>query len=84
MLSLMYDTCISKNPLYMLAPRANTRQADKIAFVTDIIRYEIYQKSPYYVGCNLWNTLPADIQKMPNLSSFKSEIRKLYRVRNAL
>ena len=26
-------------------------------FVTEIVNYDIYQKSPYYVGTGLWNKL---------------------------
>ena len=76
LLGLMYD--ISNNPSYIVTPRANTRQAEKITFKTDIVSYDIYRRSPYYVGCNLWNTLPVTTQKERSRTAFKSEIRKLY------
>ena len=79
LLGLMYD--ISKNLSYILPPRANTRQADKLMFVTEIVNYDIYQNSPYYVGTRLWNKLKADVQKKQNRGEFKREIKKLYGTR---
>ena len=76
LLDLMYD--ISDNPSYVMLPRANTRQADNISFATEIVRYDIYQKSPYYVGSNLWSKLSAEIQKKERRNDFKVAIRNLY------
>ena len=72
----MYD--ISTNPSYIQTPRANTRQADKITFVTDIVNYDIYQKSPYYVGTELWNKLPVAVQGKASRAEFKTEIKRMY------
>ena len=80
LLGLMYD--ISDNQLYVLMPRANTRQADKIVFSTEIVKYDIYQRSPYYVGCNLWNTLPVIVQKQQTRDKFKTEVKRFLRNRN--
>ena len=80
LLGLMYD--ISNNPSYVLAPRANTRQADKIMFKTEIVKYDIYQRSPHYVGCNLWNKLPADLQNKMSKGDFRTEVRKFQRAQN--
>ena len=82
LLGLMYD--ISKNPSYVLNSRANTRQARKIVFATEIVKYDIYRKSPYYVGCNLWNTLPAEIQMQQSRGNFKIELRRFYRNQNVM
>ena len=75
----MYN--ISSLLAYILPPRANTRQADKITFVTDRVNYDIYQKSPYYVGTVLWNKLPIAVQKKISYSrnEFKKEVKNSYR-----
>ena len=36
---------------------ANTRQGDKSIFSTEIVHYDVYRRSPYYVGAALWNKL---------------------------
>ena len=59
LLGLMYNIC--NLPAYILPPRASTQQADKITFVNDIVNYNIHQKSPYYVGTVLRNTLPVAV-----------------------
>ena len=35
----------------------------------------LYAKSPYYVGANMWNRLPVNVQNMNNKEYFKGEIR---------
>ena len=76
LLGLMYD--ISKDPSYVLPLRANTRQADRITFTTEIVKCDTYQKSPFYIGTGLWNKLPADVQKKQSRAEFKTCVRKLY------
>ena len=56
LLGSMYD--ISGNERYVQNPRVHTQQADKITFCTEIEQYDIYRRSPYYVGSNLWSDLP--------------------------
>ena len=62
LLSLMYD--ISDNEDYIQIPCVHTWQAERIVFSTDIVQYDIHKWSPYYVGCNLWNTIPLSLYKM--------------------
>ena len=72
----MYD--ISDNLSYIQPARANTRQAERITFTTEIVKYDIYHISPYYTGTGLWNNLPTETQKKESKCEFKKAIRILY------
>ena len=76
LLGLMYD--LSKNPDLITLPGANTRQAEKVVFKTDIVHLEIYRKSPYYMGTLLWNRLSSELQKQGNKTAYKNDVRRQY------
>ena len=56
----------------------NTRQAGKITLDYEISRWGIYARSPYVIGCGLWNNLDATIQKAEQRSIYKTKIKDLY------
>ena len=76
LLGLMFD--LSKDPNLISLPGANTRQAEKITFNTDIVHLEIYRRSPFYVGTLLWNRLSAELHRQDRNVAYKNEIRRLY------
>ena len=76
LLGLMYD--LSKNPDLITPPGANTRQAEKVVFKTDIVHLEIYRKSPYYMGTLLWNRLSSELQKQGNKTAYKNDVHRQY------
>ena len=82
LLGLMYD--ISNDENYIRVSHVHTRQAEKIVFSTDIVQYDIYKRSPYYVGGNIWNNLSLEIQNLPSRKEFKAGIKQRYKNRNQL
>ena len=56
LLGLMFD--LRKDTDLTIVSDVNTRQADKIVFGTEIVHYNAYQQSPYYIIIMLlWNGL---------------------------
>ena len=55
LMGVMFDLRKDTNLLSIAA--VNTRQAEKTVFKTEIVHYDIYKRSPFYVGTQLWNTL---------------------------
>ena len=53
-----------------------TRSSEQQVFVTDIGHSNVYSRSPYYKGANLWNTLPVHIKELPNKLLFKNGIKR--------
>ena len=76
LLGLLYD--LRGDPWYVKAPTANTRLADKIVFSVERVNYEIYRRSPFYVGQKLWSNLDREIQKSGSKSQFKLRVKSLY------
>ena len=76
LLGLMYD--ISDNDNYIQVPRAQTRQAEKTVFSTNIVNYDIYKRSPYFTGAALWSKLPVDVQISQNRKVFISRVKLRY------
>ena len=76
LLGLLYD--LRGDPRYVKAPTANTRLADKIVFSVERVNYEIYRRSPFYVGQKLWSNLDREIQKSGSKSQFKLRVKSLY------
>ena len=54
-----------------------TRGDLKIRFRKRRAKTSFYQKSPYYRGITLWDTLTKEVQKIPTKDAFKSEIDTL-------
>ena len=78
----LYRECNSKYDMrsdtrYLRDTIINTRLADRIVFSVDRVNYEIYRRSPYYVGHKLWNNLDMDVQMSRTKSLFKSRIKLL-------
>ena len=80
LLGLMYD--IRNVDEFIDIPIVYTRQADKIVFKTDIVHYDIYKRSPYYIGSQLWSNLPKEIQHSQTRLEFKNGVKRFYRNRN--
>ena len=75
LLGLLYD--MHSDTRYLRDTIINTRLADRIVFSVDRVNYEIYRRSPYYVGHKLWNNLDMDVQMSKTKSLFKSRIKLL-------
>ena len=76
LLGLMFD--VSKKEEYIKRNLIQTRQADKVTLISEIIRCGIYAKSPYKVGCSLWHELDVNIQTIDQKSVYKSQLKDLY------
>ena len=74
--NIMFD--IRHDRRYVNCPLVQTRQADRVVFKTEIVHYEIYRRSPYYVGRNLWNNLPLELTSCESKIEFKNLLKKLY------
>ena len=79
LLGLMYD--MSSTESYINIPLVCTRQAEKVAFKTQIVQYDIYRRSPYYVGSNLWNGFTVEIQNSQSHKEFKSSVKRFFKNR---
>ena len=53
------------------------KQDDKYTFQPDIAAVGVYTRSPYYIGANLWNNLPVNIQQARTKAQFKCEVKPL-------
>ena len=77
LLGLMYQH--KQNPINLrLFPR-NTRGANRETFHLERFQNCKYKNSLYYVGAELWNTLPLDLTQIPTLYQFKCALKKLYK-----
>ena len=79
LLCIMYE--MKQLNLYEHVGERVTRQGDKYMFHTDIANVGVYARSPYFLGSQLWNKLPRNIQNARTKSQFKLEVKKLW-VRN--
>ena len=77
MLKLMYYQ--SKKECNIKEPNRHTRAADKIVFDIPSRCTAKFLNSSYYIGSQLWDTLPGDTQRMENLSDFEKSISPLYK-----
>ena len=57
--------------------RVRMRGDLKIRFRKRRAKTSFYQKSPYYRGVTLWDTLDKDVQRLPSIDSFKNMIETL-------
>ena len=78
LLWLMY--VLSRDVEFLNVPNRVTRRMDKIIFKVPAKILPIYERSPFYIGFNLWNELTKVVQESPDVYAFKKEIRKLNRV----
>ena len=76
LMSIMFD--LRQNNMYEKAETRITRANDDYIFYVTIPRLGLYAKSPYYIGGNMWNRQPVNIQNMNNKKQFKSQIRDLF------
>ena len=76
LLGLMFD--VSKKVEFVRPNRVHTRQANKIILDSDIHRCSIYSRSPYIIGCCLWNNLDANVQRIDHKLAYKAKIKDLY------
>ena len=56
----------------------NTRTADKFNFQVRRPRTEMYKKSPYYRGVQVWDTLTKEVQDSKNKEVFKSRTKRVF------
>ena len=75
----MFD--VSRKQEFVKPSVVRTRQADKIVLVNEVARCGIYARSPYIVGCSLWNTLDANVQKIEQKNVYKTRLKELYNLR---
>ena len=61
----------------IIPARVRTRGDLKIRFRKKRAKTSFYQKSPYYRGVSLWDTLDKEVQKLPTRESFKAMIETL-------
>ena len=71
LMTLIYE--YSQQTLYERAPIRNTRRTDKFLFETNRVKFDIYSRSPYYIGSKTWNDLPKHVQE----SALKTYINML-------
>ena len=57
----------------------NSRIHRRIVYKTDGYQGGLYKRSPYYVGCNLWDSLALESIELPDIYSFKAGIKRLNR-----
>ena len=70
---LMFD--MSQMKLYEKKGNRVTRAADGYKFDYSTAYTGVYSKSPFYVGANMWNKLPINMQNLHNKDQFKRELR---------
>ena len=78
LLKIMYHQ--SKNEQNIKVPNRHTRGADKVVFNVPTRCSRKYLKSPFYVGTQLWNSLPETSQRSDNLLKFEKKISPLYKL----
>ena len=53
------------------------RSAEAPSIYLPIPRTELFKKSFYYYGADLWNALPVPIRLLDDMDNFKLEINKM-------
>ena len=72
----MYD--LKQQQLYEKIGNRVTRQGEKYIFQTEILNVGVYMRSPYYIGANLWNNLPYDVQNARTKAQFKINLKAFW------
>ena len=73
LLCLMYDLC--KQERYERIANRVTRATNGYVFDLTMPHMSVYSKSPYYVGANMWNSLPINIRNSDSKEQFKQNMR---------
>ena len=76
LLCIMYD--LKQQQLYEKIGNRVTRQGEKYIFQTEISNVGVYMRSPYYIGANLWNNLPYDVQNARTKAQFKLNLKAFW------
>ena len=76
LLGVMFDMRGDQNLL--IVSEVDTRQDDKVVFKTDIVHYDIYKRSPFYIGTQLWNRLSSELHNLTNKKAYKNDVKRLY------
>ena len=73
-------TCIWRNIkkgfIKITVPVRQTRAAEGPTIYVPVPRTELYKKSVFYHGANLWNKLPVNIRMQDDIDSFKTLLYK--------
>ena len=80
LLRLMY--LLSKDKDFLHVPGRLTRNANRIMFKVQTKINPVYERSPYYIGTQLWNELPRSMQESACIFEFKKVLlrnNKVYR-----
>ena len=74
-------TCIWRNlkkgVIEIAQPIRQNRSAEAPNIYLPIPRTELFKKSVYYYGANLWNVLPVPVRLLDDIENFKLEINKI-------
>ena len=74
-------TCIWRNlkkgVIQTAQPVRQNRSAEAPSIYLPIPKTELFKKSVYYLGANLWNTLPVSLRLLDDIENFKLEIDKI-------
>ena len=65
---------LSRDETYLRKAPRETRIAQKLVFKVPTKILPVYERSPYYQGVKLWDSLDKEIQKKENVILFKKEI----------
>ena len=75
-------TCIWRNlrkgVIQIAQPIRQNRSAEAPSIYLPIPRTELFKKSVYYLGANLWNALPVSLRLLDDVENFKLEINKIF------
>ena len=75
-------TCIWRNLrkgiIQIAQPIRQNRSAVAPNIYLPIPRTELFKKSVYYLGANLWNALPVPLRLLDDIEHFKLEINKIF------
>ena len=77
LLGLMYTH--KSNPANLRTFTRNTRGADRDTFHVERFQNCKYRNSPYFIGAELWKSIPLELTRSPTLFQFKCEMKKLYK-----
>ena len=71
---------LSKKGIARKVTNINTRNQQKYVFKTNVRIRKEYEKSPYFIGTQLWDKLPKETKFVNDIFEFKKEIAKQYRM----
>ena len=74
LLSLMYTQSKMSSNVLDKNDYMSLRSSNKVKLKSDFTKLTKVQRSPYYRGLKLWNSLPENVQKEENKLKFKKEL----------